>query len=216
MGILLVHFIGLALAFFGILRSGERPPVLVYAFILEFLLRLVTIQLMLRAVRTNTVARAISHLTLPPEPGQVSYGPVFEDTRQPIPFRTYVLVVLTFGAMAFVLVNVGADREIHMDVATFLRDLRWASLLAATYWAQGLIARTITLDPAAPPELNLGYNARDLVILTFALLTAGAAVVARQMSGLNSSGWVLLAPLLVVRFFFDVSSARSAAKRARP
>jgi hypothetical protein len=89
-----------------------------------------------------------------------------------------------------------------------------AGLLAATYWVQALIARTITIDPAAPPELNLGYNARDLVILTFALLTGGAAVAARQTSGLNSSGWVVLAPLLVVRFFFDLSSARSAAKRA--
>ena len=60
----------------------------------------------------------------------------------------------------------------------------------------------------------IGYNARDLVILAFAVLTAGSAVAARQMSGRNGSGWVVLAPLLVVRFFFDVSSARSAAKRA--
>jgi hypothetical protein len=42
------------------------------------------------------------------------------------------------------------------------------------------------------------------------------AVAARQIWRLDSSGWVVLVPLLVVRFFFDVSSARSAAKRARP
>jgi hypothetical protein len=122
---LVVHLIGLALAFVEILRSGERPTVLVYAFILDFLLRLVTIHAMVRALKANPAAWAISFLTLPPAPRQASYAPVFEETRQPIPFRTYILVVLTFGVMAFVLVNVGADHEIHMDVATFLRDLRW-------------------------------------------------------------------------------------------
>jgi len=216
MWIVLVPLIGLALTFVGILRSGERPPVLVYAFIIEFLLRLVTIQVMMRALKANTLESPISYVTVPPEPGQRSYAPVYEETRQPIPFHTYIIIVLVLAAMAFVVVNVGADKEIHVDAEALVRDLRWASALAAIYWVEGLIGRTITIDRHAPSELNLGYNARDLVILAFAVLTAGSAVAARQMSGLNSSGWVVLAPLLVVRFFFDVSSARSAAtKRAR-
>ena len=59
---------------------------------------------------------------------------MYEDTRQPIPFHTYVIVVPALGAMAFVLVNVGADHEIHVDVETLMRDLRWAGVLR---WCTG-------------------------------------------------------------------------------
>jgi hypothetical protein len=102
---------------------------------------------------------------------------------------------------------------LHIDAAALMRDVRWAGRLAVVYWVQALLGRTITIDPAAPNGLNFGYNARDIVILAFAVLTAGAAVFWRQTSGMNSSGWVVLAPLLVVRFLFDLSSARRAAKR---
>ena len=109
--------------------------------------------------------------------------------------------------MAFVLVNAGADHQVHVDADTFGHDLQWAIWLALTKWLEGLLDRTITIDPDAPAALNFGYNARDVVILAFAVLTASAAVMARQMSGLDSSGWVVLAPLLVVRFVFDLSAA---------
>ena len=215
MPIVVVNLVGLALAFFGIVRSGERTTVLVYAFILEFLLRLVTIQVMQRALKTNTLESVIAAVTMPPAPGQRSYAPFYEDTRRPIPFHTYMIVVLLLAWMAFVIVNVGVDKELHLDPEMLVRDLRWAVALAGIYWLEGLIGRTITIDRYASSELNLGYNARDLVILAFAVLTAGWGVIARRIWRLNSSGWVVLAPLLVVRFFFDVSSARSAAKRAR-
>ena len=35
----------------------------------------------------------------------------------------------------------------------------------------------------------------------------GLALTFWQMSGLDNSGWVVLAPLLVVRFLFDLSAA---------
>jgi hypothetical protein len=214
--IVAVNLIGLALAFLGIVRSGERTTVLVYAFILEFLLRLVTIQVMQRALQANTLESVIAAMTMPPAPRQRSYAPYHEDTRRPIPFHTYIIVVLLLAWMAFVIVNVGVDQQLHLDPDMLVRDLRWAFALAGIYWLEGLIGRTITIDRDAPSELNLGYNARDLVILAFAVLTAGWGVLARRIWRLDSSGWVVLAPLLVVRFFFDVSSARSAAKRARP
>ena len=180
---------------------------LVYAFILEFLLRLVTIRLALLAFASNTLTSLASAFTASPAPGQRSYAPVYEETRQPIRFSTYIVVVVALGVMAFVLVNVGADHQLHVDADTLIGDLRWAGWLALTYWLEGLIDRTITIDQSADATLNFGYNARDLAILAFAVLTAGAAVVARQMSGLNDSGWVVLAPLIVVRFLFDLSAA---------
>jgi hypothetical protein len=214
--IVVVNLIGLALAFLGIVRSGERTTVLVYAFILEFLLRLVTLQVMQRALKAHRCESAIASLTVPPAPGQRSYAPFYEDTGRPIPFHTYIIIVLLLAWIAFVIVNVGVDREFHLDPEMLVGDLRWAFALAGIYWLEGLIGRTITIDRYASSELNLGYNARDLVVLAFAVLTAGWGVIARRIWRLNSSGWVVLAPLLVVRFFFDLNSARSAAKRARP
>jgi len=214
LAIVLVPLLGLLFSIFGIVRSGDRPEVLVYAFILDFTLRLITVRVLLHALRTGSLAPVVSVFALPPELGEPSYAPVYEETRRPIHFATYFVVVGALAAFAFVLVNVGADKQIHLDPAALARDVRWAGGLALIYWLQALIGRTMTIDPAAADELNLGYNARDVVILAFAVLVAGAAVAARQMSGLNSTGWVVLGPLLVVRFFFDVARAFSASAKA--
>jgi hypothetical protein len=93
-----------------------------------------------------------------------------------------------------------------------IRDLRWAVSLAAVYWVQAMIAQAIVIDPAASIETNLGYNNHDLTLLAFAMLGAGAVVVTRQMAGTTSSGWVVLGPLLLFRFLFDLSAARRAAR----
>ena len=215
MSFVLLPVIGLLITIFGIMRSGDRPEVLVYAFILDFAMRLITVRALLQALKIESWASVVSMLSTQPEPDTPSYAPVYEETRQPISFVTYFVVVGALAAFAFVLVNVGPDRQIHLDPAALARDIRWAGGLALIYWLQALTGRTMTIDPAAPDEQNLGYNARDVAILAFAILAAGAAVVARQRSGLDSTGWVVLAPLLVVRFVFDVSSARRASKRAQ-
>jgi hypothetical protein len=191
------------------MRAGERPEVLVYAFILDFLLRLLTIRALVTALKIDVLAPLVPYVAPPPDPDTPSYAPVYEETRQPIRFSTYILVVTALAAMAFVLVNVGADKQLHIDAAALMRDVRWSGRLAVVYWVQALVGRTITIDPAAPTELNLGYNARDIAILAFAVLAAGAAVAWRQTSGMNGSGWVVLAPLIVVRFLFDVARAFS-------
>ena len=215
MKVFIVHAVGLALTVLGIVRSGERPQVLVYAFILDYVLRLITLRLMLRTLASGTpdLAAAVAHLTTTPAPGESSFPLRDETTRQLVGFSTYVVIVLFLGTLALVLANVNAEHKIDVGAAVILRDVCWAGALATTYWVQGLISRTIVIDPAASVETNLGYNVRDLTLLAFAMLGAGAVVVSRQIAGSTSSGWVVLGPLLLFRFLFDLSAARRAVRR---
>jgi hypothetical protein len=213
--VLVVHGVGLALTVLGIVRSGERPQVLVYAFVLDYMLRLITIRLMLRtrAGGTSGPAAGVAYLTTTPAPGESSFPLRDEDTRQLVGFSTYVVIVLFFGTLAFVLANVNARHKVDVEAAMLVRDVCWAGALALTYWVQGLMSRTIVIDPSASVETNLGYNTRDLTLLAFAVMGAGAVVVSRQIAGSTSSGWVVLGPLLLFRFLFDLSAALRAAAR---
>jgi hypothetical protein len=210
MKLFLVHAAGLALTVLGIIRSGERPPVLVYAFILDYGLRLLTIRLMLRALAGGTpgMAAGVGYVTRSPAPGESSHPFVDEETRQPVAFSVYVVLLLFFGTLAMVLANVNAQHTLDVDADTLIRDVRWAVSLAGVYWLQAMIAQAIVIDPAASIETNLGYNNHDLTLLAFAMLGAGAVVVTRQIAGTTSSGWVVLGPLLLFRFLFDLSAAR--------
>jgi len=68
--VFIVHAVGLALTVLGIVRSGERPPVLVYQFILAYALRLVTIRVMQQALARNTPALTASVASLTTTPAR--------------------------------------------------------------------------------------------------------------------------------------------------
>jgi hypothetical protein len=141
----------------------------------------------------------------------------YEDTRRPVGASGYAVVVTFLAFLVFVLSNVNADRELDVDAATAVRDLRWAAALASFYWIQSLLARSTVIDPSASREVNLGYNTRALTILAFATLTAGLVVAIRQMHRLPASGWTVLGPLIGFRFLYDVSAGLQLSRRqARP
>ncbi|SRR6266851_5449516 len=216
--VVVMHLATLVLVVFGILRSGERPPVLVYAWVLDYALRLITLRLMLQALSAGNagLGALVSAVSTPPDPGERSSPLTDEATGRPVAFPGYLIVVSFLATIAFVLANVNAQKQVDLDAATLVHDLRWAGWLAMMYWAQGLASRTIVIDPGAPRELNLGYNAGDLRLLAVAVLAAGAAAAVRQTAGMASSGWVVLGPLLGVRFLFDLTSAlRASALRLR-
>lgn len=198
-----IHLAGLAINVLGIVRSGERPQVLVYAFIIDVSLRLMTI-----AVAPAALARYIG---APPADGVRPAPFIDEQTGRPAEASAYLIVMLFVSGLAFLLVNVTPARTLDIDSAQLAADLRWATLLGAMYWLQGVASRTITIVPSATLRENLAYNTRDIVILAMATLAAGAVVVVRQARQLPASGWVVLGPVLVVRFLFDISSARSRA-----
>jgi hypothetical protein len=202
----IIHAAGLALTVLGILQSGERPPVLVYQFILAYALRLVTIRVMQQALARNTPAltASVAALTARPARGEFSSPLRDEVSQKPVGFSTYLVMLLFIGTLAFVLTNVDARHKVDVDASDVIRDVSWAGVLAVMYLVEGLMSQAIVIDPSASIETNLGYNNRDLTLLAFAMLGAGAVVVMRQMTGRTSSGWVVLGPLLVFRFLFDL------------
>jgi hypothetical protein len=201
--ILLAHAAGLALSIWTIVRSGDRPQVLLYAFILDYGFRLATVYVLSR--RAPALAPYLSSL---PPPGNAPTPLRYEDSKAPVGWSGYALVTASLAAFAFVLANVNQHRQLDVDLAIVRDDLRWAIRLAAIYWLESLAARSTVLDPRAPNEVNLAYNTQEVVVLAFATLTAGLVVVFRQTHDLGSSGWVLLGPLLAFRSLFDFNAAR--------
>jgi hypothetical protein len=203
--LLLMHTAGLAFAIFSIKQSGERPQVLLYAFILEYLLRLTTIA----AVSMPPFRFAVPFITRPPHALQQSF-PVTRGEGSGAPpgsFGTYLILMAVLTFFAFALVHANEDQELSFDFRTFEQDLTWGILLGLFYWSEGMATRTIVIDPKARPETNFGYNTREVTVLALAVLTAGAVVVVRQQMERPATGWAVLAPLLVWRAIYDFSAA---------
>jgi len=218
--VVIANFVSLAVVVAGIVRSGERTQVLLYAFILDYGLRLLTIDAVTGILRQRPLGRLAgmaSFVCSPPAPGQPSHPVTEEGSGRPVGPGAYGLVVAFLASLAFVLGNVNANHEVDVDLATVLADLRWAVALALMYWIQSLASRSTVIDPTASREINFGYNTRDLMILAFATLTAGAVVVIRQSQKLPASGWVMLGPLLAFRFLYDLTTGlQIAARRQSP
>jgi hypothetical protein len=205
LGLLLIHAAALAFAVFSIMRSGERPQVLLYAFIIDYTLRLVTIG----ALASPALRGALPYVTRAPLGGQQSQ-PVRrgeEATAPPGHLGTYLVVMAALTGFAFVLVHVNSDRQLSLDAARFGQDLLWGIAIGIVYWTEGLATRTIVMDPRARVEVNFGYNTRDVTVFAFAVLTAGLVVAIRQEMDLPASGWAVLGPLLAFRALYDFASA---------
>jgi len=215
LAIVLANVAALAGAVFGVVRSGERPQVLLYAFMYDCVLRLFTIETLTRPVFGWLTGMA-ALISSPPADGQQSSPFVDEETKRPIGFGGYVVVIAFLAVLTFALSHVNAEREIEIDLASFSNDLRWGLALGLMYWLQSVASRTIVIDPGASREINFGYNSRDLVVFACAVLTAGAVVMVRQIAGRSPSGWVVLGPLLAFRFLFDLSNGLRLAKTRAP
>jgi hypothetical protein len=208
--IVAVHVASLALAVAGAVGAGDRPQVLVYAFVLDFALRLATVFIVIRSLAArgdSLVSRLAPIVCRLPSTGDRSAPLTYEGSPQPVGPAGYLAVTAFLAFLAVVLTNVNPDRQLDLDVRTFADDLRWAFMLAVIYWGQSLLTRTIVVDPSAGWSVNAGYNTRGITILALAVLLAGGVVVARQTMELPASGWVLLGPLFGVRFLFDLFDA---------
>jgi hypothetical protein len=214
--IVVVHVAGLALAIAGVVRAGDRPQVLVYAFILEYGLRLATVFAVTRtlAAREDSLLLRLAPLVSRLPPASAKSQPIrYEGSQQAAGPGAYFFTVIFLAFLAVVLGNVNADRELDLDAIRFEQDLQWASGLAIIYWLQSLLTRTTVIDPKARWDVNVGYNTRELTILAVSVLVAGMVVVVRQANDLPSSGWTVLGPLFALRFLYDLWSALPQADR---
>lgn len=213
----LVNLSGLAFVIFGIVRSGERPQVLLYAFILTYVAQLFTIEALIHLNRAGSPRwkRVARRLTSPPEPGRESYPVTNESTGQTTGLSGYLIVTAVFSFFGFMLANVNAERELDLDAETLASDVAWALFVTAVYWAQDLVSQSLVIDFAAPRRVNYGYNTKAVTVLALGVLTAGAVVVVRQELGQDPSGWVVLGPLLAWRTLYDIAMALLLAKKGR-
>lgn len=208
--IVAVHLASLALTIAGVIRAGDRPQVLVYAFILEYALRLATVFAVTRALAMDggsLLSRLAPLVCRLPTTATESQPIRYEGSPQTAGPGAYVFTVAFLAFLAFVLGNVNADRELDFDLARFADDLQWAAGLAIVYWVQSLLSRTTVIDPRARWDVNVGYNTREITILALAVLFAGTVVVVRQANDLPASGWTVLGPLFALRFLYDLWSA---------
>jgi hypothetical protein len=206
--IVAVHLAGAALAIAGVIRAGDRAQVLVYAFILEYALRLATVFAITRALamdRGSMVSRLVPLVCRLPAHATASQPIRYEGSQQAAGPGAYAFTVAFLAFLAFVLGNVNADRA--LDLTRFEDDLQWAAGLAIVYWVQSLLSRTTVIDPRARWDVNVGYNTREITILALAVLFAGTVVVVRQANDLPASGWTVLGPLFGFRFVYDLYAA---------
>jgi hypothetical protein len=201
------HLLSLGLAVYTTRTSGVAVEILLYAFLIDYVLRLGSIQLLHAAMVSarptflHAIAPYVSRQPAPRQPSQ----PVLErEGGPPARFRTYLVVIAFMSGLAFVLMHVNADKEISLAPDAALRDLLWALVIGSIYWINSLLTRTMVIRPSESLTRNFGYNTKEVIILSLAVLTGGAVVAVRQGMDLGPSGWTVMGPLLFFRFLYDL------------
>lgn len=213
------HLLSLAVTVYTARANGVRVEVLLYAFLIDYVMRLYTIALLQSAVtarRQGWLSGIAPYVTRLPAPGQESYPIRDDQTGRPMGFGTYLIAIAMCSALAFVLANVNADREIALTSEDALRDFGWASAFATLYWVNSLLTRTMTIHPRQSIARNLGYNSKELTVLALAVLVGGLVVVVRQANGMDQSAWAVMGPLLGFRMWYDLWASLDALPSTDP
>lgn len=204
------HLLSLGLAVYTTRASGVPVEILLYAFLIDYGLRLGTIHYLHTAVtsRPQTWVHAIApYISKLPARGQQSHPVRDGEGGPPAGISTYLIVLAAMAGFALVLMHVDADKQIRLTFAATARDLWWAVMIGTIYWANALLTRTLVIHPAEPVTRNFGYNSKEVTILSLAVLTGGVVVAVRQNMGLDGTGWTVMGPLLFFRFVFDLSAS---------
>ena len=211
------HLLSLGLAVYTTRSSGVPVAILLYAFLIDYGLRLGTIHFVHAAVtlRQQTWVHAIApYISKLPARGQQSHPVRDGEAGPPAAIGKYLIVLAAMAGFAFVLMTVDADKQIRLTFAATARDLWWALVIGIIYWANALLTRTLVIQPAEAVTRNLGYNSKEVTILSLAVLTGGVVVAVRQNMDLDATGWAVMGPLLFFRFVFDLSASLGSTRRA--
>jgi hypothetical protein len=201
------HLFSLALAVYTTRSSGVPVEILLYAFLIDYLLRLGTIHVLhaeLAAARPGWVEALAPYISRLPTPGQQSHPVRDGEGGPPADVIKYFVVMIALWFFAFVLMHVNADREIDFTAQAGVNDLVWALVIGAIYWVNSLLTRTMVIHPREPVTRNFGYNSKEVTILALAVLTGAVVVMVRQNMALEPSGWTVMGPLLFFRFLYDL------------
>lgn len=109
---------------------------------------------------------------------------------------------LTF--FAFMLAHLDQHKELDFNLATFSEEITFAVALTVIYVLETLILRDAALDLDQPDALNFHYESQRITVLALSVLFAGGALAFVQASGRETSPWVLMGPLIVLKHGFDL------------
>ena len=203
------HLAALAIAVYT-MRAGVVPvTVLLYAFMVDAVLRFCTVGALGALAKPATVAggRSIAaSFTQPPSAGQLSDPVRYGEGGRPAGLPIYLFMMATFAWFAFVLANVNADQELTRPVIGFIAEVRWGLVLGGVYWVNTLVTRSVVFDPSLPVSANLGHNTRAVTVLALSVLLGGLIVVVRQQMGYGASAWAVMGPLLALGAAYDVAA----------
>ena len=207
------HVLSLALAVYTTQRSGVPVEILLYAFLIDYALRLAAIHTLHAGLGSPTpslIAALAPFISRRPAPGQTSQPVRDGENGPPAQIGKYFFALAVLAFFAFALMNVNADKQIDLTPAAAARDMVWALAIGALYWINSLLTRTMVINPDDSLVKNLGYNTKEVVILSFAVLTGGAVVAVRQGMDMGPSAWTVMGPLLLFRFLYDLSASLAA------
>lgn len=218
--IVLSHVAALALAVYTMRTSGVRTEVLLYAFIIDYVLRLFTVRtfhIWLQPDSGDRLHAIATFLSRRPAKGQKPERFRDSNTGRPLGFAGYLVFMAMLLYFAFVLASVGGEGQFERPRANVLGDMNAAMTIAAIYWLNALVTRELVIHPNQSLIDNLGYNNRVIGLLAASILLGCVVFVVRKNMGYPASAWTVMGPLLVLRTIIDLRARlRHASPRTRP
>lgn len=213
--VILVNTAVLAITVYTLVQSGTNPRALVFAFFISTILRLVTVDALVRISKDllwPSIKPWLDYLCSPAIKDQSSYAWKDGGTGKKTDLSGYLFIMAVIGLFTFTFVHVNKNRQLDFEWIIFINEMKWAFLYAFFYWSQDIVFKEIVINPDHTIDDNLGYNVLDVLILTFAMFICGGLIAFLQANKVDISSWLFIGPLLFIKHFRDVSAGLAASK----
>ena len=187
-----------------------NPRVLLFAFILITVAQVVQVKLFYSLARSPRFRSFVISRTRNPTKAESEWAENYvklQNAATNLPQVLMMIGILTL--FAFMLSHVDQHKELDFDFATFAGEMTFALGLTALYIIESLVLGETVMDLDRPPSVNLHYESRRITALALAVLMAGAGIAYLQSTGQGTSPWVIIGPLLVMKYAFDIAARRN-------
>ena len=214
LGKIFTHFVAFFFSIALVVWSEQSPRVLLYAYLLGILFRMVTIWIFAKSVvSSGQKGWLIQHTTREPKKWERSKPYRNERTREPAVLGTYIGGIIAMFVMVGVLLMPFSGTK-FLSMQVMLPEIAWALVIALIYLADDMISRQLVISTVNPVGKNLGYNVSGLnfmlaaificaVILLFAMNIAAWITGGRIARIEFLTEWMILVVLTALRFIYD-------------
>lgn len=199
----LVHAFWTAVMVASVLWSGEHPGTLYFAYLFNYLYRVLVLCLLSLGTGESLLVRLLSR------------RPVVLDVHMPIQDQkrggaaaqpwAYLLLILFLGYVGFILAHSISTTELDIDFRGVVEEFAAASWLALIWLLQDLTGKRLVMEPGKPISHNLGYNAGETALMALAVLTgAFLLAVVEGIFGGDRNPWLIVGTLLFYKWLWGV------------